>query len=263
VQRREGRGRVDLAGLGRAIHFGFKAYLGHILTFLKLRVDILILGAFVSSAAVGHYAVAVAVTMVLPLVPTALGSVLFPRLARLGAVEAAAEASRTVQKAMRHAVAIALAGSAVLAVILIFAVVPIWGPSFAESRGLGLILLPGTAALCLTTVANAALIGVGRPDRVLTAGAIAAFCALVLYATLIPAGGSAGAAIASSVTYAIGAVLTLLMLRGQVELPSARRMLPGREEIHDYRRLAVLVRGSGGALISRGAAGVQEDRGDG
>ena len=69
----------------RALGFGVKGYAANALQVLNYRVDFFVLSAVASAAALGHYAVAVAVTSVMWLLPQALGDVLFPRVAALSA----------------------------------------------------------------------------------------------------------------------------------------------------------------------------------
>ena len=66
---------------------GFKGYAANGLQLLNYRLDVFVLAAVASTAAVGQYSVAVAMTSVLWLLPSALADVLYPRVAHLHARE--------------------------------------------------------------------------------------------------------------------------------------------------------------------------------
>ena len=131
-RRRPKRRRPDRAGqLRRALAFGVKGYAANALQVLNYRVDFFVLSAVATTAALGHYAVAVAVTTVLWLLPQALGDVLFPRVAALSARRrggAPRRSSRPRACATRRSSCWSPAVGVALALLLL--VVPIYGPDF-------------------------------------------------------------------------------------------------------------------------------------
>ena len=97
---------------------------------LSTRVDLLFLSAVASTAAVGHYAVAIAVTAVLWLVPSALSDVLFPRIAALSASGEREFRAFVEDKSVRHTVLLVVLALPVLIGPLLLLVVPIYGAAF-------------------------------------------------------------------------------------------------------------------------------------
>jgi O-antigen/teichoic acid export membrane protein len=191
--------RVDRQTWRPMLRFGLPLLLASVPQWLNLRLDQMLLAAFVPSRELGLYAVAVAwAGLVAPLV-NALGIVLFPRLA--GEDDIAA----------RHAVLFrgvraALVITTVL-VVLLLALTPVairlaFGPVFVEAVPVAAVLVVATAFLSMNFVLEEGFRGLGRPSEVLRAElAGLAVTAVVLVALLGPLG-ILGAAVASLVGYA-------------------------------------------------------------
>ena len=60
--------------------FGFRSYVACALAFLIIRSDMLLVNYFLGTAQAGVYAVAVNITDLLLVFPTAVGTMLFPRI---------------------------------------------------------------------------------------------------------------------------------------------------------------------------------------
>ena len=202
-----GRARIDLPRIRAAISFGAAAWVGHVLAVAVQRSDLFLLNATNSREEVGHYAVAVAVTTPLWVMPSGLGSVLMPRLAGLQEAEGE-ERNRAEATALRFA-AMLLAGGAVLVAVLVLALLPaVYGDEFRDSREPALILIPGTIALGISFVATASLSGRGRPREFMLTWIAVLPVAALLYGLLVPDHGATGAAIASSASYVLAAVIS-------------------------------------------------------
>ena len=237
--------------LRRAVTFGIKGYAANALQFVNYRLDLFILNATASSAAVGHYSVAVSTTSVMWLLPQALSDVLFPRVAALSARSGDHHIEMrtfTEVKTLRHVVLVTIVVGIVVAVALVLLVVPIYGPSFHQSTVLGLILLPGVALLGISAPLSATIVGRGRPGLLLVATVIVTPLTVVLYVLLIPALHAPGAALASSISYAATFALVALFYRRVTASSVLRLMLPTRSELADYRGL---VQSTGARLLRR------------
>jgi O-antigen/teichoic acid export membrane protein len=240
-RRRFGRGAKAPEGmLRRSLVFGVKSYSGNALQVLNYRVDFFILSAVAGSAVLGHYAVAVAVTTVLWLLPQALSDVVFPRVAALSAdegEEAAVHRAFVETKSLRHATLASSVSAVALAVGLVLFVVPVYGPDFRDSIDLGLIRLPGVALAGIAATMSATIVGRGRPEYALYIALIATPLTMVMYAVLIPWLEATGAALATSLSFAIYFVLAYVFYRRVTGARVARRLLPTRSELDDYRTL--------------------------
>jgi O-antigen/teichoic acid export membrane protein len=241
--RRLGRGgRARRRQLKRALSFGLRGYAANALQVLNYRVDFFVLSAVASTAALGHYAVAVAVTSVLWLLPQALADVLFPRVAALSAAHEEAHRDFVEAKSLRHTVLVAVVGALVLALALILLVVPIYGPGFRDSVALGLIRLPGVALVGISATLGATTIGRGKPEYGLYTMLVVTPLTLVLYATLIPAYHATGAALASSLSFTAAFLASVVFYRRATGHGVLSRLLPTRSELDDYRMLGPKVR---------------------
>jgi antigen flippase len=226
--------------LRRAIRFGIKGYASNALQFVNYRLDVFVLAGVATTADVGHYSVAIAVTSVMWLLPRALADVLFPRVAALSARagETGADTRAFVEaKSLRHTVVIVLVSTAALALALVLLVVPVYGADFRPAIELGLILLPGVACIGLSGPLMASIVGRGRPGWSLAITLVTTPVTIALYATLIPAFDATGAAIASTASYALTFALVAYAYRRVTGAPLLRWLMPTRSELADYRAL--------------------------
>lgn len=226
--------------LRRAVSFGVKAYAANGLQLLNYRLDVFLLAAVASSVVVGQYSVAVAVTSVLWLLPAALAEVLYPRVAHLHARddETAAEQLEMVEtKSVRH-VALAASVTAVLvALALLFLVVPVFGSEFAPATNLGLILIPGAAAIGIAGTLSSSIVGRGRPSYSLYSALIVTPVTVLLYLLLIPWLDSTGAALASTISYGLSFVVASFFYYLATGRRVYRLLIPTHSELDDLRAL--------------------------
>lgn len=178
---------------------------------LNLYLDTLVLSQTVPPAALGQYAIAVSVSLLpVPLV-CAVGYVAFPRLA----------AQRGTGQDTDQLQRIAVLGSAVIAtaMLLPLAVSATWliplvfGAGYRDAVPLLWILAPGSVFLACGQVVSDLLRGRNRPLIVAWAQGLAAVFTVGLLIALLPLVGVFGAAIASTVAYAIALAAMLHYLR--------------------------------------------------
>jgi O-antigen/teichoic acid export membrane protein len=248
LMRRDLNADADRAGdqdargqLRRAVRFGIKGYAANALQVVNFRADLFVLAGYATAADVGHYAVAVAVTTILWLLPQALNDVLFPRVAALSARAgtAAGEETRAFveAKSLRHVVLIIVCSTLVLAAALLLLVVPVYGEDFQPAVDLGLILLPGVAAIGLSGTLTATIVGRGHPGYTLAITLVTTPLTLALYLLLIPAFDATGAALASTISYVATFLLAAVFYRRATGARVLPRLLPTRSELADYRAL--------------------------
>jgi O-antigen/teichoic acid export membrane protein len=245
------RGENQRGHLKPALAFGIKGYAANALQVLNYRVDFFILSAVATAAALGHYAVAVAVTTVLWLLPQALGDVLFPRVAALSAAEEEAHRDFVEAKSLRHTTLAVLISGIAVALTLLFLVTPIYGPDFEETTPLGLIRVPGVALIGLSGTLAATIVGRGHPEYSLYTTLIVTPLTLALYAVLIPEYDAAGAALAASLSFATTFVLMAYFYRRVTGHSVVSRLIPTRSELDDYRTLAPKIRAWAAGILAR------------
>jgi O-antigen/teichoic acid export membrane protein len=238
--RRPAAGATPPGQVRHAVAFGIKGYASNALQTVNYRLDLFILNATVASAIVGSYSLAVSLTSILWLMPQALSDVLFPRIAALSSGSAASESERlriAEIKGLRHCVLATVVGVVGCALALALLVVPIYGRAFRSSITLGFILLPGVALLAIANPLSAMVVGRGNPGLMLTGAIIVTPLTVLLYVLLIPSLHANGAALASSVSYAISFAFTAVFYSRVTGSSPLRSMWPTRSELADYRAL--------------------------
>lgn len=233
--------------LRAATAFGLKAWGSEVLQNLNYRLDLLVLNAFAVRADVGVYSVALTITAFAWILPSALQTVLFPRTARLDSQgastgEGRSEVELAASRGMRQSVLLLLPTAVGLAVLLVVVVPLLYGPKFDRTIELGLILIPGTLALGMARVLVAVTSGRGRPIYSLYGRLIDMPVTAALYLLLIPAYGATGAAIGSTISYAMTGVISLLFFLRVVHLPLRELFLPTRDDVREYGRALTVVR---------------------
>jgi O-antigen/teichoic acid export membrane protein len=231
----------------RALRFGLQAWGGNLLQQINYRFDLIILGGFATASAVGVYSVALTLTGVAWVLPQAIQTVLFPRAAsldesmRVGDITAD-ETDAAVAKAVRHGVLLTVPAAVLISALLLIAVPLLYGTKFHDTTTLGFILLPGVLLLGIGKVLSSVTAGRGHPRYALWVAAIVAPVTLILYFGLIPTLDAWGAAIASSVSYALTAVLTYVFFQRVTRIRMREALLPRAEDIADYAGLLRLAR---------------------
>lgn len=193
-------GRIQIrAGLRIAV----PAYLANILQFLNYRFDLYLVAYFMTAADVGFYALAASLGQMVWLVSNSIGAVLFPRVA---AGKGDALADQTSQLA-RFALVSAFALGVALCLGSTIFVSLIYGNAFVPAIPALWLLMPGIVLFAPVNVIAAYLAGSGRPELNLVTSAASLVATLVLDLVLIPPYGIAGAAIATSASYLVAAVV--------------------------------------------------------
>jgi O-antigen/teichoic acid export membrane protein len=204
---------------------------------VSFQLDLFILAAVAPAAAVGRYALAVRATMLLLLLPEALSSVLYPRVARLSADADERGREMVETKSLRHIGLITAAGMLGMAGALELFVVPVFGAAYRPAIDLALILLPGTASLGISMVLAATIVGRGRPNYSVYASLVTTPITVLMYATMIPAFHGTGAALASTLSYLGSLTVYCVFYRRVTDRNVLPLLVPTRDELADLKAL--------------------------
>lgn len=178
---------------------------------LSTRVDQIAIALTGDYRALGAYALAVAIGLLVTPLSAGVGFALMPHLASgRGLVEARLSTART-SLLITGAATAALLGAAVF--LSVWLVPRAFGQDFEGFARLMFLLAPGIYASAIARLAGDALRGLGNPRAPARADLVALGVAVLLLAVLVPLSGATGAAIASSASYLVGAVLMLWGLR--------------------------------------------------
>ena len=226
------------SGLRKIVAYAPPLYAGNLVQFLNYRLDVFLVAAFSGARSVGLYALAVVLGQLLWIVSNSVATVLLPRVASSSPIEGARQAAQLT----RITLLIGVAGAAALALIASPLINIVYGQAYAEAVPMLLALLPGVVAFIAVKVLSAYLIGVGRLRITVIVSLIGLIATLALDFTLIPRLGAVGAAIASSVSYSLSAIVTVGCAMKLAGLPAREFLLVRRADLmvvaNGLRRLA-------------------------
>lgn len=198
------RGAVSVARIREIFRFARPLLLQSVFFAVWFGSDLIMVQHLMQPGATGNYGVAKALVNVLMLAPTAIGTAVLPRIARLG--------ERSVGKYMLAAIGLTglatiplVAGAALLGPRLILIV---FGTEYPEAAEPLAILAIGMGLYGFYTVMGSIWVGLGRPTIDPVATGLAMVCTLTFGATMIPRLGLTGAALA----FTIGAAMRLTVI---------------------------------------------------
>lgn len=188
----------------KIFHYGFQAYLGNLIAFLNLRIDLLIINHFMNTKEVGYYSISVGLAEKLWMVSSVISVVLFPLVA--------SEKEEKKKKEFTPRVTRAVFFFNSIGYLLIFALgswfilllyTDVYSPAIAPLR----ILIFGALPLSVSKVLSSDIAGRGKPIINTIMGGIVLVINVTLNLILIPSYGIIGAAWATSISYIIHFVL--------------------------------------------------------
>ncbi|MEV0595080.1 oligosaccharide flippase family protein [Nonomuraea cavernae] len=207
--------RIDGALVKRQLGLSSKYHVGWVALYLLVTIDILLLGAMDSPAAVGLYTVAVTVMTLTRIPCETITQVILPRQASRDVDDA----KHVTVRALRLILLVSSGTVALLAAASPWLIPLVYGQSFAGSVAPLLVLAPGTIALMLIRPLEQHLVRLERP-MTMTAIAVGSLCAnILLNLALIPRWGTVGAALASTVTYIAMALLEMSRFARSTGMP--------------------------------------------
>lgn len=227
------RGKPAWRWLADGQRFGAKSYLQALSRQLHERIDIFMLAYFIQDPApIAQYVIAVGVVQQLRLFPDAIASVLFPSIAGLREEQASGFTSRL----SRHSVA----WVGLMALVLLpsgpFLVPALYGAEYRPAITLFVVLLPGAAFFTVHRVISRYFTAIDRQQVNVATQFAGSFVNVLLNLVLIPRFGVLGAAVASLLSYTLGAVLIAMAYKRATGRGVAETFILGREDVSDYQR---------------------------
>lgn len=195
--------KIDFQVWKSMVRFSFQSHIANLTTFLKTRLDWLLIGFFINATALGYYSTAGQIVLMMTLFPAAIAQVIGPHISwrdnQAGDV--------LTPLLCRVTLFIALIIGILLIVFGEFAIQLAFGVKFLPSYPFVIALLPGGIALSLVKILAGDLGGRGLPQYAMKISVVVLIVNIIANLSLIPFFGGMGAAIASSSTYIITAVL--------------------------------------------------------
>jgi O-antigen/teichoic acid export membrane protein len=187
------------------INYGAKSYAGNLMTLFTYRLDNYLVNFYSGVASVGIYTTSVSTAEILWNLPNAVSSALFPKISGLDETTGSLLTARTCRILVLVTIPLAI----LFGFLGYFLIPIIFGSQFADSSVPFLLLLPGMIFVLVTKILSANLSGRGKPQYPAYTAAATLALTILLDIYWIPSMGVPGAALASTVSYFAGAILTL------------------------------------------------------
>jgi O-antigen/teichoic acid export membrane protein len=188
--------------LKESLRYGLKAYTANTVSFLNYRFDMFLVVFFLSPADLGYYAVAVMIGEKLWYLSAASSTILFPEIASSEEYD-----SSLTLKSSRFNFTIIMIAAILLGLFSHFLIRILYSTVYLPAATAIIFLLPGIVAMVIPKLLAADLTGRGKPQYAMIISIISFVLNFLLNVLLIPAYGIVGAAIASSISYIITAII--------------------------------------------------------
>jgi O-antigen/teichoic acid export membrane protein len=186
----------DRALAGRMLAYGSRIYVALLVSFLVIRLDLLLVNGYLGATEAGIYSVAATLADGMFVLPMVVGLNLFPRVARSGEHRETAEVFRSV---------------AVLYGLLCLVTIPLaepairlfFGADFAGATDLYYWLLPGIFSLGMLTILSQHFAGRGFPPQAMVIWFVGLALNIAINLAFLPGRGAWVASLASSIAYTV------------------------------------------------------------
>jgi O-antigen/teichoic acid export membrane protein len=219
--------RLDPAISKSLLRFGLVGYVSYLTYYLNIRLDTFLVNIFANATQVGYYAVAVSLAETIWYISSSASTVLIPRVA----AGSSTDSDEATGRVSRVVLATTLLAGIALALIAPLLVRVLFGPAFQPTVIGVWLLLPGIVALGNARVLSGYLLGRNRQVVDLIASLVGLVATVILDLVLIPRYGFAGAAVASSIAYAITLAVDLRWVVHNSTLSVTDLLLPTRADL--------------------------------
>ncbi len=225
-----------------AFKFALPCYLSNMAQFLNYRLDLFILGVLAGYAAVGRYSLAVSLGQMIWLLSTSAASVLLPKIAASSAgpgdTSGTVQAIQNTNRLNRLILTASVISALCLGVVASQAIPLLYGEAFWPSFPALVLILPGIAVFSTVNILAAYIAGIGRPRWNLYVAIVALFVTISLDLYLIPRLGILGASLASTASYSVSAILTIILYVRKTGSPVRQLLFPTSEDLGFAMQLA-------------------------
>jgi O-antigen/teichoic acid export membrane protein len=186
---------LDATLARRMLGYGLRAYVAIVVSFLVIRLDLLLVNGYLGATEAGLYSVAATIADGMFVLPMVVALNLFPRVARSGTHEQTAEVFRSL--------AVLYGAVCLLTIPLAQAIPLVFGEAFEGSISLYYWLLPGIFCLGMLTVLAHHFAGRGYPREAAAIWFVGLALNIAINVAFLPGRGAWVASLASSIAYAV------------------------------------------------------------
>lgn len=195
---------IDLSVIKKIVSLGLAYALGLLIVNMNYRIDVIIMEQMSTSFETGIYSKGSVLTQYLWQIPMLLGTIVFARSANAKDKKAF---SLQVCQLLRLSLIIIILGSLILILLAKPIILLLFGDAYLGSVSVLKWLIPGVVLLTIFKVLNMDISGQGRPLFLLRSLVPALIVNIIMNIYLIPTHGATGAALSSTISYSVGAVL--------------------------------------------------------
>ena len=223
--------RFSVPVFKESIVYGLKIYLGNLVQFLNYRLDMFLVSFFMGVRFVGFYSIAVSLAELIWYFPDSFATMLFPRVSS----SSEKENNRFTPLVTRNVALLLLIEILFILVTGRFVVWLLYGEGFFPSLRPFYFLLPGVLILGFGKILSADLAGRGKPVINAYISIVALFINISLNIYLIPKMGMSGAALASTISYTVTGILTIIYFIKLTGCKLSKILFVQKEDFAYYR----------------------------
>jgi len=194
------------------LRYGFKAYLAAFFAYMVLRVDLLMVKQMLGVEQVGYYSVATNTADLVLMLPTVIGTLLFPKLS---AMSDARQKWRFTRQAALGVGLLATLLAIVAGLLAQPALTILYGKQFLPTLPAFLWLMPAIVAISVNSIFMNYFGSLGMPLITVYSPGIAALINILLNLWLLPRFGIVGASLSSVVAYSLMLIFSIVYIYQQ------------------------------------------------
>jgi len=206
--------------------YGIKTYVANLLTFFNYRLDTFLVNMFSGLNSVGLYSISVATAELIWYIPNSISEPLFLK----SAADKSLTMSKTTAQVNRQTLIVIIPVTILFAIASSFLIPWLYGSAFQAAVVPFLLLLPGIIGITTSKLLFSNLSGSGMPQFATYSSAITVFTTIILDFALIPWLDIIGAAIASSIAYLFGSILSLYWFKRETHIPWQEVIIPHSQD---------------------------------
>lgn len=220
--------QLDLALLPDLLSYGLPSMLTSVPRELNLRMDQLLMAAFLPPESLGLYVVAVAWSGLLSPAMISFAQIAFPHLTALRDAQAQRD---FLQGTLRKSVLIGTLIGISLLVASYTVITTVYGVAFKASVPAAMVLVCASFISNLNNILGESFRGLGMPKWPMIAEIVGLMGATGSLLFLLPRYGLLGAAMASLISYSVVFVIFVVLLKRKMVLSFVATFIPGEQEV--------------------------------
>lgn len=182
----------------KCFRYGIKAYIAALFAFMVLKIDMFMVKSMLGNEQVGYYSIAVSLADMVYMLPTIVGSLIFPKLSAMNSEK---EKIKYTRKCVKNFLWIFLVFVIIGSIFAKPAIVLLYGKEFYPSVSCFIYLMPGIFALSVNTLYMNYFASIGMPMITIYSTVTATIINVLLNIKFIRMYGVNGASISASISY--------------------------------------------------------------